>query len=125
MKVVVSKSELATEISKAIFVRFPPKIEVDRAVQTSLKNGPTSTVLCHVTQHLDWVAAIRIDDIYAIDKNSAQLFRSNKTKQKKTIINQKFYYWWWRHVNKVDLAKETDKGEESLSVGSLYSIHKR
>ena len=64
MKVVVSKPELATEISKAIFVRFLSKIKVDRAVQTSLKNGPTSTVLRHVTQHLDWVAAIRIDDIY-------------------------------------------------------------
>ena len=78
MKVVVSKSELATE--KAIFVRFPSKIKVNRAVQTSLKNGPTSTVLCRVTQHLDWVAAIRIDDIYAIEK----------TKQKKLLSTKSF-----------------------------------
>ena len=82
MKVVVSKSELATEISKAIFVRFPPKIEVDRAVQTSLKNGPTSTILCHVTQHLDWIAAIRIDDIYAIEKTRRSFFALTKQNKK-------------------------------------------
>ena len=62
MKVVVSKPELATEISKAIFVRFPSKIKVDRAVQTSL----------------DWIAAIRIDDIYAIEKTRRSFFRSVK-----------------------------------------------
>ena len=74
MKVVVSKPELATEISKAVFVRLPSKIKVHRAVQTSLKNGPTSTVLCHVTQHLDWVTAIRINDIYAIEKTRRSFF---------------------------------------------------
>ena len=91
MKVVVSKPELATEISKAIFVRFLSKIKVDRAVQTSLKNGPTSIVLCHVTQHLDWVAAIRIDDIYAIEKTRRSFFALTKQNKKKTIINQYYF----------------------------------
>ena len=90
MKVVVSKLELATEISKAIFVRFSSKIKVDRAVQTSLKNGPTSTVLCHVTQHLDWVAAIRIDDIYVIEKTRRNFFALTKQNKKTTISNQSF-----------------------------------
>ena len=53
VEIVVSKPELAIQISKAVFVGFPSKIKVNRAVQTSLKNGPTSTVCCHVTQHLD------------------------------------------------------------------------
>ena len=91
MKVVVSKPELATEISKAIFVRFPSKIKVDRAVQKFLKNGPTSTVLCHVTQHLDWVAAISIDDIYAIEKTRRSFFALTKQNKKKTIINQYYF----------------------------------
>ena len=79
MKVVVSKPELATEISKAIFVRFLSK-------QTSLKNGPTSTVLCHVTQHLDWVAAIRIDDIYAIEKTRRSFFALKKLLSTKVLL---------------------------------------
>ena len=86
MKVVVSKPELATEISKAIFVRFLSKIKVDRAVQTSLKNGPTSIVLCHVTQHLDWVAAIRIDDIYAIEKTWRSFFALKKLLSTKVLL---------------------------------------
>ena len=86
MKVVVSKPELATEISKAIFVRFLSKIKVDRAVQTSLKNGPTSTVLCHVTQHLDWVAAMRIDDIYAIEKTRRSFFALKKLLSSKVLL---------------------------------------
>ena len=65
VKIVVSKPELAVQISKSVFVRFPSKIEVNRAVQTSLKNGPTSTVRGHVTQHLHWFAAIWIDGIHA------------------------------------------------------------
>ena len=63
--IVVSKPKLATQISKAVFVGFPSTIEVNRAVLTSLKNGPTSTFRCHVTQHLDWIATIWIDGIYA------------------------------------------------------------
>ena len=53
VEIVVSKPELAIQISKAVFVGFPSKIKVNRAVQTSLNNGSTSTVCCHVTQHLD------------------------------------------------------------------------
>ena len=63
--IVVSKPELTTQISKAVSVGFPSTIEVNRAVLTSLKNGPTSTFRCHVTQHLDWIATIWIDGIYA------------------------------------------------------------
>ena len=65
VKIVVSKPELAVQISKTVFCRIPIKIEVNRAVQTSLKNCPTSTVRGHVTQHLYWFAAIWIDRVYA------------------------------------------------------------
>ena len=58
VKVVVSKPELAVQISKPIFLQRPPKKEINRAVQTSLKNGPPSTVRGHVTQHLHRFAAI-------------------------------------------------------------------
>ena len=106
MKVVVSKSELATEISKAMFVRLPPKIEVDRAVQTSLKNGPTSTVRCHVTQHLDWIATIWIDGIYAtgiptVSKQFGAAFSfynstmvGKKPKNLQTIKNKQTNKWY-------------------------------
>ena len=52
VEIVVSKPELAVQISKLIFVGLPIKIEVNRAVQTSLKNCPASTVRGHVTHHL-------------------------------------------------------------------------
>ena len=65
MEVVISKPELAVQIPKPFFVGFPTKVEVDRAVQTSLKNCPTSTVRGHVTQHLDWFAAIGTDCVHA------------------------------------------------------------
>ena len=58
VKIVIPKPELALQISKPIFVGFPIKIEVNRAVQTSLKNCPTSAIRGHVTQHLYWFAAI-------------------------------------------------------------------
>ena len=64
VKIVISKPELAVQISKPVFVGFPIKIEVNRAVQTSLKNCPTSTVRGHVTQHLYWFAAIWIDCVH-------------------------------------------------------------
>ena len=65
MEIVVSEPELAVQISKAVFVGFPTTVEVNRAVQTSLKNCPTSTVRGHVTQHLYWFAAIGIDCVHA------------------------------------------------------------
>ena len=52
VEIVVSEPELAVKISKPVFVGLPIKIEVNRAVQTSLENCPTSTVRSHVTQHL-------------------------------------------------------------------------
>ena len=61
VKIVVSEPELAAKTSEPLFVSFPVTIEVNRAVQTSLENGPTSTVSwsCHTTlvlvyRHLDW-----------------------------------------------------------------------
>ena len=65
MKIVVSEPELTARISKAVLVWFPSKKEVNRAVQTSLKNGPASTVRDHVTQHLHWFVAIWIDGVHA------------------------------------------------------------
>ena len=65
VEVVVSEPELSVQISKTVFVRFPSKKEVNRAVQTPLKNRPTSTVRHHVTQHLYWSAAIWIDGVHA------------------------------------------------------------
>ena len=65
MEIVVSKPELAVQIPKSVFVGFPAKVEVNRAVQTSLKNCPTSTVSGHVTHHLYWFAAIRIYCVHA------------------------------------------------------------
>ena len=65
MQVVVSEPELSVEISKSVFVGFPSKKEVNRAVQTSLKNCPAPTVRDHVTQHLHWFAAIWIDGVHA------------------------------------------------------------
>ena len=65
MKIVVSKPELSAQISEAVFVGFPFKIEVNRAVRAFLKNGPASTACDHVTEHLDWFAAIWIDGVHA------------------------------------------------------------
>ena len=58
MEFVVSKPELAAQISKPIFVGLPIEEKINRAVQTSLKNGPTATDRGHVTQHLYRFAAI-------------------------------------------------------------------
>ena len=66
VKIVVSEPELAAQTSEPLFVRFPVTKEVNRAVQTSLKNGPTSTVRGHVTQHWYWLTAIWIDGVHAI-----------------------------------------------------------
>ena len=65
VEIVVSEPELAIQISKPIFVGFPIKIEVNRAVQTSLENCPASTIRGHVTQHLYWFAAISTDCVHA------------------------------------------------------------
>ena len=65
VKIVVSEPELAAKTSEPLFVSFPVTIEVNRAVQTSLKNGPTSTVRDHVTQHWYWLTAIWIDGVHA------------------------------------------------------------
>ena len=66
MKIVVSEPELAAQTSEPLFVSFPVTKEVNRAVQTSLKNGPTSTVRGHVTQRWYWFTAIWIDGVHAI-----------------------------------------------------------
>ena len=66
VKIVVSEPELAAQTSEPLFVSFPVTIEVNRAVQTSLENGPTSTVHGHVTQHWYWLTAIWIDGVHAI-----------------------------------------------------------
>ena len=56
--------ELAFQISEAIFVGRPISIEINKAVQTSLKNSPTSTVRVHVAQHLHGISAIWIDSVH-------------------------------------------------------------
>ena len=66
VKIVVSKPELAAQTSEPLFVSFPVTIEVNGAVQTSLENGPTSTVRGHVTQHWYWLTAIWVDGVHAI-----------------------------------------------------------
>ena len=66
VKIVVSEPELAAQTSEPFFVSFPVTIEVNGAVQTSLENGPTSTVCGHVTQHWYWLTAIWIDGVHAI-----------------------------------------------------------
>ena len=66
VKIVVSKPELAAQTSEPLFVSFPVTIEVNGAVQTSLENGPTSTVCGHVTQHWYWLTAIWIDGVHAV-----------------------------------------------------------
>ena len=66
MKIVVSEPELAAQTSEPLFVRFPVTKEVNRAVQTSLKNGPASTGRGHVTQRWYWFTAIWIDGVHAI-----------------------------------------------------------
>ena len=66
VKIVVSEPELVAQTSEPLFVSFPVTIEVNRAVQTSLKNGPTSTVRGHVTQHWYWFTAIWIDGVHAV-----------------------------------------------------------
>ena len=65
MKVVVSKPELAVQISKPVLVGRPTHVKIDGAVQPSLKNGPASTVRGHVTQHFNWFAAIWIDGVHS------------------------------------------------------------
>ena len=52
VEIFISEPELAFQIPKAIFVRLPIKIEINRTVQTPLENCPTSAVRGHVTQHL-------------------------------------------------------------------------
>ena len=66
VKIVVSEPELAAQTSEPLFVSFPVTIEVNRAVQTSPENGPTSTARGHVTQHWYWLTAIWIDGVHAI-----------------------------------------------------------
>ena len=66
VKIVVSKPELAAQTSEPLFVSFPVTIEVNGAVQTSLENGPTSTVRGHVTQHWYWLTTIWVDGVHAI-----------------------------------------------------------
>ena len=66
MKIVVSEPELAAQTSEPLFGSFPVTIEVNRAVQTSLENDPTSTVRGHVTQHWYWFTAIWIDGVHAV-----------------------------------------------------------
>ena len=66
VKIVVSEPELAAQTSEPFFVSFPVTIEVNGAVQTSLENGPTSTVCGHVTQHSYWLTTIWVDGVHAI-----------------------------------------------------------
>ena len=65
VEIVVSKPELAVQSSKPVFVGRPAKIKINGTVETSLKNGPASTVRGHVTQHFNWFAAIWIDGVHS------------------------------------------------------------
>ena len=64
MKFVVSKPELTAQISKPIFVGLPIEEKINRAIQTSLKNGPTATDRGHITQYVYRFAAIWNDGVH-------------------------------------------------------------
>ena len=64
VKIVVSKPELTTQITKPRFLGCAFAIEVNRSIHPSLKHGPASTLRHHVTQNLYWLAAIWNDGIY-------------------------------------------------------------
>ena len=49
MDLVVSQPELSSQLTKACFVVVPSPIEVYRAILSSLKDGPASTVIARVT----------------------------------------------------------------------------
>ena len=64
VKIVISKPILAIQISKTVLVGGPVNVEINRTVQTSLENGPASTVSGHVTKHWDGCAAVWINGIH-------------------------------------------------------------
>ena len=66
VQVVISKPELPIQVSKSVFVLFPDQKKIDRTVKASLKNRPSSASCGHITQHLNWLAAIWIDGVQSI-----------------------------------------------------------
>ena len=67
VKIIVSEPKLAFQISKAFFVWFPVDIKVHRAIHASLKDGPSSAISCHVTQHLKGFFFIRVNPVHTIN----------------------------------------------------------
>ena len=97
VKVVVSKPELAANVSESAFVRGPVTVEINRAVHASLKDGPTASVRNHVTQHLDGFTAVRI---YRIDTTGCRTILKE--------LSAMFGFFWMnrrRQVKKWVLAR--------------------
>ena len=66
VKIIVSEPKLAFQISKAFFVGFPVDIKVHRAIHAPLKDGPSSAISCHVTQHLKGFFFIRVNPVHTV-----------------------------------------------------------
>ena len=66
VKIIVSEPKLAFQISKAFFVWFPVDIKVHRAIHAPLKDGPSSAISCHVTQHLKGFFFIRVNPVHTV-----------------------------------------------------------
>ena len=66
VKIIVSEPKLALQISKAFFVWFPVDIKVHGAIHAPLKDGPSSAISCHVTQHLKGFFFIRVNPVHTV-----------------------------------------------------------
>ena len=64
MEVVISKPKFTAWIPKPKLVVRPSTIEIDWAIHTSLKNGPTASISGHVTADCDWLISIRINAVH-------------------------------------------------------------
>ena len=100
MKIFVFKPVPAVQISKSVFLGFPIKIEVNRAVQTSLKNCPISTVRGNV-----WIDCVHVTGIITIFKKfgtaSVMFLLCGKIEEIITELSKVFLLhvlWVWNKI---------------------------
>ena len=67
MNFFVSKPEVPSEVSEAIFIVIPCAMKADGGIQSPLENNPTPAVYLQVTVHLKICSSVWVDRINTTD----------------------------------------------------------
>ena len=64
MNLLVPKPKLFSDVTKAVFVLFPPPVKVSSPIKALVKYCPSSAISLHVTEHFETGFVRWVDDIH-------------------------------------------------------------